>query len=162
MSDILLCPYCKTYLDKTINPNECPQCKESLVGIDVGTSSQSRSKETGEKDVLSSVDVSQKDDIRCPTCNDLVSTRYRPVTCYKCGQVDPSVLPNNSSSEMYVVNVYGGIGRLSYFVGFLGLAVLISIINSIFTVGLRIQSGPPGMVSWIMLGASLYLVAMRL
>lgn len=37
--------------------------------------------------------------IPCPTCGDQVSTRYRPVSCYKCGPVDPSLIPAPVSVE---------------------------------------------------------------
>ena len=31
--------------------------------------------------------------IRCPSCGDEVSTKYRPVNCYKCGPIDPALVP---------------------------------------------------------------------
>lgn len=31
--------------------------------------------------------------VQCPTCGDQISTRYRPVTCYRCGVIDPSLIP---------------------------------------------------------------------
>src|SRR4051794_19303623 len=90
MSDISLCPHCKAYTVTARNSDTCNVCGKSLVssGSGVGASSQNESE-------VSPADVSELDHIRCPTCNDLVSTRYRPVTCYKCGpiSVDPNLLP---------------------------------------------------------------------
>src|SRR5438874_795787 len=34
-----------------------------------------------------------KEYIKCPTCGDDISTKYRPVSCYKCGLIDPALVP---------------------------------------------------------------------
>ena len=46
------------------------------------------------------------DFVQCPKCGDQVSTRYRPVTCYKCGpiSVDPKSLPPLDKESAYVPN----------------------------------------------------------
>lgn len=31
--------------------------------------------------------------VKCPTCGDEVATRYRPITCYKCGVIAPHLIP---------------------------------------------------------------------
>ena len=97
MSDISLCPHCNAYIDSTQNPETCNACGKSLVsaGAGVGASGQNRAE-------APPADSSERDHVRCPTCNDLVSTRYRPVTCYKCGpiSVDPNSLPKPQSVDI--------------------------------------------------------------
>lgn len=101
MSDISLCPHCNAYIDTARNSETCNVCGKSLVssGAGVGASGQNRSE-------APPADSSERDHIRCPTCNDLVSTRYTPVTCYKCGpiKVDEKSLPPVNSEFVTVPN----------------------------------------------------------
>lgn len=46
--------------------------------------------------------------VTCPSCGDEVSTRYRPVNCYKCGPiaVDPASLPPDPVSSQEGVTLW--------------------------------------------------------
>lgn len=106
MSDITLCPHCKTYVDRTLNPGNCPTCNESLKDVGSSSSNQSGSSVAPENGLFAATSASNPeiDSVRCPKCNDLVSTRFRPVTCYKCGPipVDPKSLPPQLNEDVYV------------------------------------------------------------
>ena len=43
------------------------------------------------------------DFINCPGCGDELSTKYRPVKCYKCGPVNPDLVPPLPSPDLSIV-----------------------------------------------------------
>jgi hypothetical protein len=124
------------------------------------------------------------DYVECPKCGDQVPTRYRPVTCYKCGPiaVDPKLLPsdpvqeeiptlfrsNRESSSVgpKMLEILAGVGGcLAYFVLGIGALVLLAFIfNGVPWYADNVQPivGPVCVVgTTLLVGASFILAVFR-